>query len=87
MVWQMNRITGRFAAASRPRERGHARSPLRKLRRRLMNWWLEQVMTAVENDIVVAETLFRVRNLIDLQTRLQAPRFHARVVAANLRGL
>jgi hypothetical protein len=28
-----------------------------------MAWWMDQVMTAVENDIVIAETLFRVRNL------------------------
>jgi hypothetical protein len=55
------------------------------VQRRLIAWWMDQIMTAVENDIVIAETLFRVRNLTASPTRLQDPRFHARVVAANLR--
>jgi hypothetical protein len=57
----------------------------RGLQRRLMARWIDQMMTAVENDIVIAETLFRVRNLTAPPTRLQDPRFHARVVAANLK--
>jgi hypothetical protein len=47
--------------------------------------WIDQMMTAVENDIVIAETLFRVRNLTAPPTRLQDPSFHTRVVAANLK--
>lgn len=82
MVWQANRLTG-FAAASR--QRRPASSPFRELQRRLMAWWMDQIMTAAENDIVIAETLFRVRNLTAPPSRLQDPRFHARVVAANLR--
>jgi hypothetical protein len=62
-----------------------ARSVSRGSQRRLMAWWMDQVMTAVENDIVIAETLFRVRNLTAPPTRLQEPSFHARVVAANLK--
>jgi len=38
-----------------------------------MAWWMNQVMTAVENDIVIAETLFRVRNLTAPPTRLEVP--------------
>jgi hypothetical protein len=83
MVWQMNRITGGYAAASR--QRGTASSPLRQLQRRLMAWWMGQIMTAVQNDLIIAETLFRVRNLTAPPSRLQDPRFHGRVVAANLR--
>jgi 2-polyprenyl-6-methoxyphenol hydroxylase-like FAD-dependent oxidoreductase len=85
MVWQANRFTGEFAATSRQRQRGRATSPLRQVQRRLMAWWMDQIMTAVGNDIVIAETLFRVRNLTAPPTRLQDPRFHARVVVANLR--
>jgi hypothetical protein len=85
MVWQANRITGEFAATSRQRRRGRSPSPLRQMQRRLMAWWMDQIMTAVGNDIVIAETLFRVRNFTAPPTRLQDPRFHARVVAANLR--
>jgi 2-polyprenyl-6-methoxyphenol hydroxylase-like FAD-dependent oxidoreductase len=83
MVWQMNRITGGYATASR--QRGRASSPLKRLQRRLMAWWMGQIMAAVENDIVIAETLFRVRNLTAPPSRLQDPRFHGRVIAANLR--
>jgi 2-polyprenyl-6-methoxyphenol hydroxylase-like FAD-dependent oxidoreductase len=85
MVWQSNRITGGFAGDPRQRQRRSASTPLRQLQRRLMAWWMDQVMTAVENDIVIAETLFRVRNLTAPPSRLQDPRFHGRVVAANLR--
>jgi hypothetical protein len=85
MVWQANRITGEFAPASRQRQRGRATTPLKQVQRRLMAWWMDQIMTAVGNDIVIAETLFRVRNLTAPPTRLQDPRFHARVVVANLR--
>jgi hypothetical protein len=85
MVWQANRITGELAATSGQRERRRAISPLRQVQRRVMAWWMRQFMTAVGNDIVIAETLFRVRNLTAPPTRLQDPRFHARVVVANLR--
>jgi 2-polyprenyl-6-methoxyphenol hydroxylase-like FAD-dependent oxidoreductase len=85
MVWQANRITGEFTAASRQPPTGHATSVLRQLQRRLMAWWMKQIMTAVENDVTTAETLFRVRNFTAPPTRLQDPRFHARVAAANLR--
>lgn len=87
MIWQSNRITGGFAAGDpRQRKAGRVSSPLRRSKRRLMSWWMDQVMTAVRNDIVIAETLFRIRNLTAPPTRLQDPRFHARVVVANLRG-
>jgi 2-polyprenyl-6-methoxyphenol hydroxylase-like FAD-dependent oxidoreductase len=85
MVWQMNRMTGGFAAASQQRQRHPASTRLRQLQRRLMAWWMDQIMTAVGNDITIAETLFRVNNLTAPPTRLQDPRFHARVVVANLR--
>jgi 2-polyprenyl-6-methoxyphenol hydroxylase-like FAD-dependent oxidoreductase len=85
MVWQTNRITGEFAPASPQRQRGRGTSPLRQVQRRLMAWWMDQIMIAVGNDIVIAETLFRVRNLTAPPTRLQDPRFHARVIVANLR--
>jgi hypothetical protein len=49
-----------------------------------MAWWMDQIMTAVGNDIVIAETLFRVNNLTAPPTRLQDPRFHGRVIVANL---
>jgi hypothetical protein len=85
MVWQANRITGEFAAASRNGPSGRAPSPLRQAQRRLTAWWMDQIMTAVGNDIAIAETLFRARNFTAPPTRLQAPMFHARVVVANLR--
>jgi 2-polyprenyl-6-methoxyphenol hydroxylase-like FAD-dependent oxidoreductase len=85
MVWQANRMTGEFAAASRKGPSGRATSPLRQVQRRLTAWWMDQIMTAVGNDIAIAETLFRVRNFTAPPTRLQDPRFHARVVVANLR--
>jgi hypothetical protein len=55
------------------------------LQRRLIAWWMDQIMTAVGNDVVIAETVFRVNNLTAPPTRLQDPMFHARVMAANLR--
>jgi 2-polyprenyl-6-methoxyphenol hydroxylase-like FAD-dependent oxidoreductase len=82
MVWQMNRMTGDLYAASRQRRPG---TRLRQSQRRLTAWWMNQIMTAVGNDIVIAETLFRINNLTLSPTRLQDPRFHARVAAANLR--
>ncbi|OBA87747.1 hypothetical protein A5662_25700 [Mycobacteriaceae bacterium 1482268.1] len=85
MVWQVNSITGESAAASRQRPSRRPISPLKQLQRRLMAWWMERIMTAVENDVAVAEILFRVRNFTDPPTRLQNPGFHARVAAANLR--
>ncbi|HET6732099.1 FAD-dependent oxidoreductase [Mycobacterium sp.] len=85
MIWQANRLTGEFAPASGQRQRRRARSLSRQLQRRLMNWWMEKIMTAVENDIAIAETVFRVRNFTDSPNRLQDPRFHARVVVTNLR--
>jgi hypothetical protein len=84
MVWQMNRMTGGFAAASQQRQRRPASTRLRQFQRRLMAWWMDQIMTAVGNDIVIAETLFRVNNLTAPPTRLQDPRFHGRVIVANL---
>lgn len=81
MVWQTNRATGEFAATS---HRGRRRQA-RRLHRRLMTWWMNQMMTAVEHDIAVAETLFRIRNFVDPPTRLQDPRLLVRILAANVR--
>lgn len=84
-VWQRNRITeGLFSSRQVQRRRG--RSVLRRLQRRLMNWWMHKVMTAAENDIFITETFFRVQNLVAPPTKLWHPRFLVRVVGANRRA-
>jgi hypothetical protein len=35
-----------------------------------MNWWMEEVMTAAENDIFITETFSRAQNLVDPPTKL-----------------
>jgi hypothetical protein len=68
-VWQRNRITeGLFS--SRQVQRRRKRSVLRRLQTRLMNWWMEEVMTAAENDIFITETFSRAQNLVDPPTKL-----------------
>jgi 2-polyprenyl-6-methoxyphenol hydroxylase-like FAD-dependent oxidoreductase len=84
LVWQMNRMTGEFVTSQQRHHRpGNTR--LKQVQQRLVAWWMDQIMTAVGHDIVVAETLFRVNNLTAPPTRLQDPRFHARVLVASLR--
>lgn len=85
MVWQANRVTGEFAAVSRQHPSGRVAYALRQMQRRVTGWWMQRIMTAVENDVAIAETMFRVRNFTAPPERLQDPRFHARVAAVNLR--
>ncbi len=77
-VWKMNR------ANERPRSSTDERRPLR---RRLKRWTTEAVLTAAQHDVVVAERLFRVTNLVDPPSRLQDPTLIPRVVAAKLPSL
>src|SRR5690242_19717475 len=85
MVWQANRITGEFTSGSRQHPTGAAASTLKLVQRRMLRWWTGRIMAAVEHDVTIAETMFRVRNFTAPPTRLQDPRFHARVAAATLR--
>jgi 2-polyprenyl-6-methoxyphenol hydroxylase-like FAD-dependent oxidoreductase len=52
---------------------------------RVMNWYVNRILTAAESDIAVAEKFFRVQNLIDSPARLLHPSFMMRVASAKHR--
>jgi uncharacterized protein (TIGR02246 family) len=74
-VWTMNEANDRPPATSAPRT----------LRGRVYGWMQRATLTAATRDIVVAERLLRVRNLIDPPTRLQDPTLLLRILRTNLR--
>jgi len=74
-VWAMNEANDRPPAAGTP----HA------LRGRVFSWMQRAALMAATNDIVVAERILRVRNLLDPPTRLQDPALLLRILVTNLR--
>lgn len=72
-VWAMNQANERPAAPNPP------------LQARLRSWLQRAALSAATHDIVVAERLLRVRNLIDPPTRLQDPALLCRILLTNLR--
>ena len=73
-IWRVNRLND-FAV-----------SPVdgwRSVPKRLLNWRIEKVMAAAENDIVLTEAFLRVLQLVDPPTRLLQPSLMMRVVAGN----
>jgi 2-polyprenyl-6-methoxyphenol hydroxylase-like FAD-dependent oxidoreductase len=74
-VWAMNEANDRRPSTKTPRSlRGRARS-----------WMQRAALTAATNDIVVAERILRVRNLVDPPARLQDPALLFRVLLDNVR--
>ena len=57
----------------------------RPLSMRVINAYVDWVLTACESDAVVAGQFFKVNALIDLPSRLLHPAFIYRVAAVNLR--
>ena len=53
--------------------------------RRIVNWRVDKVLAAAENDTVLTEALLRVGSLVDSPTRLLHPSLMMRVLAANRR--
>ncbi len=74
-VWAMNEANDRPPATGTPRT----------LRGRVYSWMQRAALTAATKDIVVAERILRVRNLIDPPTRLQDPALLFRILLTNLR--
>ncbi|MGB3486008.1 MAG: SgcJ/EcaC family oxidoreductase [Mycobacterium sp.] len=74
-VWVMNQTTERRPAAGTPRT----------LRGRVRAWMQRSTLAAATADIVVAERILRVRNLIDPPTRLHDPILLVRILRTNLR--
>jgi len=68
------------ADLSLPQVPGRRSMPLRA-----MNWYVNQLLTAAESDIVVAEKFFRVQNLIDSPARLLHPSLFMRIASATHR--
>jgi uncharacterized protein (TIGR02246 family) len=74
-VWAMNQANDRPPSTNTPHT----------LRGRVRSWTQRAALTAATNDIVVAERILRVRNLIDPPTRLQDPALFVRILLTNLR--
>ena len=73
-VWAMNKSNDRAPTAGRP-----SRST------RVMNWTVNKVLKAAENDIVLTESLQRVASLIDPPSKLLNPALIPRVIIGNLK--
>jgi 2-polyprenyl-6-methoxyphenol hydroxylase-like FAD-dependent oxidoreductase len=74
-VWAMNEANDRPPAAD----------ATRTLRGSVFSWLQRAALTAATKDIVVAERILRVRNLVDPPTRLQDPALLLRILQTNLR--
>jgi uncharacterized protein (TIGR02246 family) len=72
-------------AMNEANDRPPSTSTRRTLRGRARSWTQRAALTAATNDIVVAERILRVRNLIDPPTRLQDPALFYRILLTNLR--
>jgi 2-polyprenyl-6-methoxyphenol hydroxylase-like FAD-dependent oxidoreductase len=75
-IWAMNEANDRLPAAP----------TTRPLRSRLRKWITTAALKAATNDIAVAESLLRVRNLVDPPAMLQDPALMLRILRVNLRG-
>ncbi len=73
-VWAMNKANDR-TPTTRPQS----------LSARLMNWTVNKMLKAAENDIVLTESLQRVASLIDPPSALGNPALIPRVIVGNLK--
>lgn len=75
-IWAANAAHDRASSADQPRS----------LRSLLRGWFSEALGTAAGRDVVVAERVLRVHNLVDPPARLRDPALLSRIALANLRG-
>jgi 2-polyprenyl-6-methoxyphenol hydroxylase-like FAD-dependent oxidoreductase len=76
-IWQANRIKD-FAVSPA--------DDWRSIPKRVLNWYVDKVMAAAANDMLLTEAFLRVLQLVDPATTLFRPSLLIRVIAGNRRN-